>query len=109
MRLFDTPGADAAYDRWQNPPDVREHTDYGCSNCLNPDEDGHCDPGCDNCHEFDIEMALSKECSLCVTLFENQVAEGERCLKHPRRYCEPGYCEGCEDEKQQGGQHAANP
>ena len=24
MQLFDTPGADAAYDRWQEPPDIKE-------------------------------------------------------------------------------------
>jgi hypothetical protein len=82
------------------PPRLRDHTDYGCAICCEPDEDGFYLPGCDRCHEFDIERALTKECEMCEIMYENKVLEGWICVKHPRSYCEPGWCEGCEPDRQ---------
>jgi len=48
MQLFETRGADAAYDRWQEPPDIHE------------------EDGCERCHELHREFGvLVEDCSFC--------------------------------------------
>ncbi|HYF37195.1 MAG TPA: hypothetical protein VD994_17980 [Prosthecobacter sp.] len=103
-----------------DPPDLREHTDYGCSSCSEPDEDGRVELGCSNCHDFDIDMAISEECDLCVGLLEGWIAAGEWCAAKPKEhggnymdgetingrfvYKKPATCLECVAEK--GGVHA---
>lgn len=77
------------------PPNLRDHTDYGCDSCCVPDENGNIDPGCKYCHEFDIDYALSNECQLCYEIMIRKIEEGWICKIHPRAYCELGWCEGC--------------
>jgi cytochrome c551/c552 len=60
---------------WYDPPDVREHTDYGCAACCQPDEDGNIEPGCSSCHDFDQGMV--GECDLCTMLAEEWAEEAQ--------------------------------
>lgn len=73
MRLFETPGADGAYDRWQEPNS--KHT-------------GDCE--CSGCHNIHIEENLVQENALdynmgcCQEQMEDWFQSGKKCRKHPR-------------------------
>jgi hypothetical protein len=65
-----------SYDQWLDPPDFKHG--YGVD------------------HEFDIEEALSKSCTLCMAILDDKIEEGAICGKHPYSLCELGVCEGCQ-------------
>lgn len=79
MRLFDTPGADSAYDKWQNPPDI--HEDDSCEMCHT----AHVSGG--EVAKNALEWPAQYPC--CVDEFEELKATGGVCLKHPLAYFEP--------------------
>lgn len=95
IRLFQTSGADSAYERWQNPPDVHE------------------EDGCETCHAWHHEQSevvanaldFPKQFLCCVAEFEEMKAAGKVCVVHPRAYFEPAtsehlaYCEDCPEVK----------
>jgi hypothetical protein len=100
MRLFDTPGADSAYDRWlTTTPADRAHQDE-CN--------------CEKCHDWHREEHLIEDNALdspkdfqcCVEEYEARLEDGEYCKKHRGAYVEaptkttPFYCEDCEAEKE---------
>lgn len=97
MRLFQTPGADAAYDRWQNPPESKCRLECNCEQC----HDRHVRE-----HKF-IDNALDtpSDYQCCVNELNDRIYEGKLCGKHPRAYFESNsgktgkpvvYCEGCD-------------
>lgn len=98
MRLFDTPGADAAYDRWlTTTPEDRAHL-----------PECNCEP----CHEWHISEGMVEDNAIeapqdyqcCVDQLDLWIETGKRCKTHPKAYfepatkTEPAHCEGCEPE-----------
>jgi len=98
VRLFDTPGADVAYDRWlTTTPEDRAHP----SEC-----------NCEKCHEWHIDEGMVIENAVdwgidfqcCVDEFDLMVEKKQACRTHPKSYfepatkTEPAHCEGCEPE-----------
>jgi hypothetical protein len=94
MRLFDTPGADSAYDKWLT---------------TTPADRGHApECNCDRCHQAHIdesmveENAESHDYKCCIEQLEDWVGRGKRCGNHPKSYFEPAekgklaYCEECD-------------
>lgn len=91
IRLFQTNGGDAAYDRWQDARDL--HDEDGC-------------PKCHKVHVLGHEVVLNAldypdiyPC--CVDEFEDMKEAGKVCAIHPKAYFEPAkneraaYCEEC--------------
>lgn len=68
-RLFDTSGADALYDRWQEPGGYHE------------------EDGCDRCHRIHVERreysaGAALGCEACAEFIADQIFLGEWCRRH---------------------------
>lgn len=94
MSLFDTPGADSAYDKWLT---------------TTPEDKGHApECNCDRCHQAHIDEdmvednAEGPDFQCCIDQLDGWIADGKRCGKHPKSYFEPAeggkpaYCEECD-------------
>lgn len=95
-RLFDTPGADAAYDRWltTTPADRAHLPECNCERC----HDQHLEDGI----VISNAVCSPQDYGCCVEKFADMVEAGEVCKTHPEAYFEkatkgrPAHCEGCD-------------
>jgi len=89
MRLFDTPGADAAYDRWLDPPEPKCPEECNCEDC----HDHHMRNG-----EV-AELAELGDFQCCEDQLDSWIDDGEWCGDKPKdhgnAYMWKGRCLEC--------------
>lgn len=92
MTLFDTPGADAAYERWLDPPESKCPSECNCEEC----HERHREAG--DVIENAIERWENFLC--CVDALDEMKQKGLVCPKHPRAdfVIATKWCEQCEAE-----------